>query len=77
MITVKRKLAFNFNPVAEFETHEEAVNYCEGIIRRTIKKNARAAKDNRPNAYGAETLPWFLINDELYNSPNDNRIINK
>ena len=74
MVTVKRKIAFEFLKVAEFSTEQEAVKYCEGILKRTIRKNKKANSDLRPNAFGAETLPWFEINGELYKSKNDPRL---
>ena len=74
MITVKRKIGFEFSEVQKFNTKKEAVKYCEGILKRTIRKNKKANSDLRPNAFGAETLPWFMINNEIYESKNDPRL---
>ena len=74
MKTVTRKQGFTFNKVAAFNTNEEAVKYCEGILKRMIRKNAKADKDVRNNAFGVESLPWFEINGIIYKSKLDPRV---
>lgn len=72
-VVIKRKIGFGFEKVKEFDSVDEAKKYMDGIIKRTIKKNDKAEKDQRKNAYGVETLPWFQMNGEPYKSEFDPR----
>lgn len=74
MFIVKRKVAFIFKKVATFDSEKEAINYCERILKKDIRNNKKANADLRNNSYGPVTLPWFLINEEVYRSPNDPRL---
>jgi hypothetical protein len=66
MYIVKKKITFSFEPVKSFNTITEAQKYCDNVIKRIIKKNIKAKKDFRPNAYGVEEIPFFMINNSLY-----------
>lgn len=46
----------------------EAFDYCDNVYKRVIKKNKKAEKDWRPNAYGVQSLPHFKINGKHYQS---------
>ena len=73
-VIVKRKTGFSWKEVGRFNSVSEAEKYCEDIIKRISKSNKRASMDNRNNSYGAQELPWFEINGEIYDSPNDGRL---
>jgi ABC-type polar amino acid transport system ATPase subunit len=75
-VILERKTAFVFQQTNIFQTIEEAESYCENVLKSVIKKNKKAESDFRPNAYGVQELPWFKIDGEVYNSPNDRRIKN-
>ena len=74
LVIVKRKMGFTWKEVGRFNSMDEAEKYCDDIIKRISKSNMKANKDNRINAYGAQELPWFEINDEIYDSPYDGRL---
>jgi viroplasmin and RNaseH domain-containing protein len=74
MVIVKRKIAFDFKEVSTFNSIEDAKKYCDGIIKRILNKNKKASNDLRLNSLGTQSLPWFMINDKIYNSSLDNRI---
>jgi hypothetical protein len=53
------------------KTLKDAFDYCDNVYKRIIKKNKKAAKDWRPNAYGHQSLPGFKINGKYYQSQFD------
>lgn len=73
-VIVKRKMGFDFKEVGKFDSLEDAKKYMDGIIKRIARANAKANKDNRPNAFGAQELPWFMVDGEIYDSPFDGRL---
>jgi hypothetical protein len=71
MIKVEQNTVFdNYKKVAEFQTEKECIIFCNKIIKRIIRKNIKAEKDWRPNAYGKQNVPFFKIGNKIYGGEN-------
>jgi len=73
IITIEQHLVFQTYKTLDvkIKTLNEAFDYCDNVYKRIIKKNKKAAKDWRPNAYGPQSLPSFKINGKYYKSQFD------
>ena len=62
-VMVQKKMAFDFEDWKSFNTLNDALKEIKRIYKSVHRKNNKANADMRPNAFGAESLPWFIIND--------------
>ena len=72
MITLEKKIAFDFLPFMEFEGEEAATQYVEKVYKRMAKMNQKANRDLRVNSYVFESLPWFRLGGNCFNDLHKN-----